>query len=432
MIISTAVQPFSKEIAVEFLADKMRRLKAFNLGSLAQDATSPDDILWKKALNHLSNNDPETLSPIKTALNSRIGEKRISPALSQKLFLSNITSITELEAFASCPFKHFISHGMRPVEVKDYEFKVDSLGIFYHKAIEAYINLAKKDPDFPNFTVSKATQVFNEAVKPIRNDLLDGPLGDDCLQRMKLSDYMQVVRSSAVNLTLWMKETAYRPVACEAAFGKQDSALPPLILHTKSGRDVSLCGKIDRYDSFVGADGTEYFRVVDYKTSPHTLLADAVQEGYQLQLPLYLQEIRTATGAVPAGAYYQQIFSPVIDCDTESDAEIHDKVMDAVRVTGLTLDKEEITNAVGGSVKASRSSSALAFVDEKKMNEILTNSVEKAVDHIDQMDNGVIDICPVKVVSSPCEYCQYKSVCRIDSRVPGGYLRDMQGNPVIE
>ena len=64
-------------------------------------------------------------------------------------------SISRLEGFAQCPYRHFVNYGLKPVIRREYEFDPADVGDFYHAAMEGYAALALKEPDFPDLPDEK-------------------------------------------------------------------------------------------------------------------------------------------------------------------------------------------------------------------------------------------------------------------------------------
>lgn len=426
-IIINDLRPYAHDETVEMLSQKLRELMLYNTGDLSDNPISNDAVLWKKAYAYLYENEPETIKKMLQAVNISTGTESIPADTANELFRNDITSISELEGFAACPFSHFIKYGLRPVEQKRFAYEADQKGIFFHAAMKAYIERAKKDPAFPAISRRDIVTYFNEAIKPLLKEFEETPLTENILSRMEMNEYIETARNAAIYVTLWLDKTHYMAEKCEVSFGKADSTMPPLVLETGKGHRMALAGTIDRYDTFTDPEtGKTYGRVIDYKSSDKVLDKAAVEQGYQLQLPIYLSALLKANpGMSPAGAMYQHITNPKIEADeTESEEEIVKKILSKTRMEGMYLktDDKNFNDASGGSVNASeRTLKNLTGLTESELQDVLKNSRKKAIEHADRILDGDIAISPVTIAGeSPCKYCKSKGICLFTTHQTNG------------
>lgn len=418
-LLSSKILPFSKNVAMELVAQKIRDLLLYNKGDLSESETGKESLLWKKAYAHLVKTEPKKIEEIAKTINALPKAENIPEEIAQRIFRSDITSVSELEEYAACPYAHFIKYGIKPSENREYSFEADQRGIFYHAAMKAYIDEAKKNPDFPNIDQKTIIRIFNTAVQPLVDALKETSLSESTLSRMELSEYVQTVRMSAIYVTYWLAKTKYMPRECEMTFGKKDSKMPPLVLPLPNGHKVALAGSIDRVDVFTDQNGVEYGRVVDYKSSAHSLNKDDVEAGYQLQLPVYLNALINANpGMKPAGAFYQQIVNSPVETDSEDENDVRQKIMSSTKLNGMYLVEEgtELETANGGSVKTSTRSKSIVALNESEMENLLNVSQAKATEHAVNIENGKIEISPRKDgEKSACEYCKNRNLCMIEN-----------------
>jgi ATP-dependent helicase/nuclease subunit B len=211
--------------------------------------------------------------------------------------------------------------------------------------------------------------------------------------------------------------------------------IPAVNIHLSNGKTISLKGRIDRVDEFVGPDGKRYKRAVDYKKSSHDLNRDAVEKGYQLQLMTYLLALKDADpSCVPAGALYQHVHDPVIETDSTNEEEVRGEIIKKIRLNGLVLDDNTVKTANGESVSSSgRSSKKLESLAAAEMDKTIESVRDSLKRHLENIYEGHIEIEPVQIVNtSPCKYCDHKTICGFDPRLPGGCVKDIYGNTVQE
>lgn len=412
------IEPFAHDISFELLSGKIREFSNYGTGSLSMSNTDAVSEKWRSVFTHFLKTEPENMQKMIDALGARVVAENLPATIAKELYPNEVTSVSELEGYAACPYSHFVTRGLRPEELRKFEFQADQRGIFYHAAMEAYFRRAEKDPAFPQIDRKKIVSYFNEATAHLVEEMKQGPLAEDLLSRMQLTEYVQAARISAICVTYWLAESKYVPTGYEISFGKPNSQLPPLSLTLSDGRVVALSGKIDRVDTTTDSSGNTYGRVIDYKSSLHTLDREAVAEGYQLQLPLYLYVLLNANpGMRPAGALYQTILNPVVDVETDDEEVVKKKVLETFRLDGMYLDTDEFaTESHGGALKkeSTRQRKNIMAVSEDELKTIIETSKNKAEEHAEHMRTGTISIEPVTVCGiDPCKYCRCKTICGI-------------------
>ena len=426
------IRPFCREVAIELLSAKLRQYHEFGTGELDPARKDPSSQTWQKMLYYFQNNSNPDFEAVCGALNKTVHVDDLKPQVAQDLFSDEITSVSELEDYASCPYRHFLKYGLHVKSMQEYSFEANLQGIFTHAALDLYMEDAMKDPQFPGFTHEKTVQTFNNAIKPLLDDLFSGPLSESVLDKMHANELIQKARTVAEIITHWFTKTEFRPVSCEVVFSNEPgSTIPALNIKLDNGKVISLKGKIDRVDQFVDASGGIFQRCVDYKSSAQDLERDAVERGFQLQLMTYLLALKEANpGMKPAGALYQHVKEPVVESETLNQDEIWDQMLKDVRLNGVVLDDKEVIEANGESVAISkRSAKNLNLLDEQAMHETLDGVKDSIKRHVRNIYDGGIQVRPVKVGHKhPCAFCDYKTVCGFDPSIPGCCVRDIYGN----
>lgn len=429
--VNTEIKPFCRKIAIELLSEKLREYYEFGTGVFDSTRNDTESIEWKKLLYYFKNSKDKYFEAVCNKLNASIYVENLNPDIAKKLFTDDITSISEIENYATCPYKHFLEHGLHIKPMQKYSFEANLQGIFTHAALDLYMEAAMKEPDFPEFNKEKFKMVFNTAVQPLMDDLLSGPLSESILDKMQAAELVQKARTVAEIITHWFTKTTFRPVACEVVFSDaKDSSIPALNIKLDNGKVIALKGKIDRVDEFTAANGSVYQRCIDYKSSAHTLDLDAVDHGFQLQLMTYLLALKEADPTKKqAGVFYQHVFNPTVETETMDPDEVWDKAVKQVLMNGISVNDKDVVDANGESVK--KSSKKIDEIDDKKLDEILCGVKESIKKHISNIYDGKIQVAPVQVGKrNPCAFCDYKTICGLDPSIPDCCVRDIYGNKV--
>ena len=151
---------------------------------------------------------------------------------------------------------------------------------------------------------------------------------------------------------LWeeLSRSEFAPTGFEVEFSK-DADMPPIAIDGAK-MNAELRGFVDRVDQWQGL-GSNYFRVVDYKTGRKDFDYCDVYNGVGLQMLLYLfalesggQEILGGR-SIPAGVQYFPARIPVMGADGRLDEAEAEKIrLKEKRRKGLLLDDEQVLQAM--------------------------------------------------------------------------------------
>ncbi len=421
--------PLSPLLALDGLALRLR--------ALADGEATGMDARWQDALRWLwqSRQWHSRMQQVMDALDSRWQQGQLTPGQTRRLFTQDTVSISRLESFAACPYRHFVDYGLKPVQRRPFTFEADERGSFFHAALQGYATLASALPEWPNVEDGEIDRLLDQVLPPLTEEWAGGPLGEDPMGRQLGESYIRDVRRAAWMFTRHARNSRFTTWGAEVTFG-MEGGLPPVVLTLRDGRRIALRGKIDRIDRYEGDKGL-YLRVVDYKSSQHDLEPVRMWYGLQLQLLLYLKAATQADGgALPAGAFYFTVKDPMVDtpCDVKTQAE--KCIAHELRLRGLVLAEAEVIAATddkepGYSVPGvfnrdgtlSKNASALEL---REMNALLAHAQHTAAQLADCIREGNIGAAPAKAGQwSACDYCSYAAVCGLDPKLPGCKKREL-------
>lgn len=418
--------PLSPLTALDGLALRLRSMADGELQALDADWQEALRWLWHAPAWH------DRTRVMLESLNARVQAGALTRT-QRSLFTQDEVTISRLERFAECPYRHFVDYGLKPVERRAFVFDANEKGVFFHAAMQEYATLASTMPDWPNVDDEAIDRMVEQVVAPLTEGWADGPLRDDAMGRSLGEAYIRSVRRSAWMFTQHARNSRFTTIGAEVRFGEKDG-LPPVILELADGRRIALRGVIDRIDRYAGDHGL-YLRVIDYKSSTHSLEPVRMWYGLQLQLLLYLMAAeQSQPGATPAGAFYFRINDPHVTTDHDIQQEAEARIAEAMRLKGVVLADAEVIDAMDadqpgyslgkvfnkdGSVAAS----ANAY-DLNGMRGLLTHARKTAAELADRMHQGCIDVSPAQIDQwSACDWCPYAGICGIDPALPGGEKR---------
>ena len=425
-LMETGIRPFAPAFALEALAVKLRESKDSRDGFL--EGSSPEDAQWRNALGSLyrSAEWKKKTEGVLNGLQVTAPSARITPEQARRLYTTHGMTISRIETFSSCPYRHFQQYGLGLRPTGTYEFQRNEQGTFNHDVVRRFIEAAMKRPEWPDLSEETQTRLLNRILRE-RVAEWDGTiLTADTLHRYQGAGIIRGVRTSVASMMrAFRQKPHFLPLAAEVPFGTPDETgrirIPAIRIRTADGETVAFSGRIDRIDTLKTAQGKKYFLIVDNKMSDKEVKQNSILAGLQLQLPLY---ILAADGGLegyePAGGLYQPIRDVLIE--SEDSDRIPAQIDKALQTTGMIRDLEEIQEAAKP-VRISRKSDSndkVSEVTEEELREMTACALETVTDRVNRIRGGEVAPRPVKDgTESPCAYCDHASACPFDTTIPG-------------
>jgi ATP-dependent helicase/nuclease subunit B len=404
--------------------------------------------LWWDVYNWLQREWPMQQARVTQALFYQNQEKPLSEKTSRELYGSRIrTSVSRMEKFQSCPFSHFVSHGLKLRERELYRLEAPDIGQLFHAALKMVGEHMKKHK--LEWGTLEAEQMHRLAAEQV--DTLTPLLQKEILLSSKRNHYLtrklkNVVGRAAVMLGEHARRSQFSPRALEIGFGI-GGQLPPLTFTLPNGCVMELVGRIDRVDGVNTPQGL-LVRIIDYKSSATDLSLEDIYFGLSLQILTYLDVIISQAEsffgepAKPAGVLYFHVHNPLLRTLVPlSDDKIKSEVQKRFKMKGLLVEDEEIVRLMdteletgysdilpvaikkdGGFYSTSKVASAEQFEQLRRYTRRIIQDIGKRI------TDGEVSIAPYRRKKrTACTFCSYKSVCQFDPMiVPGEYrvLRD--------
>ncbi|WP_053365518.1 helicase-exonuclease AddAB subunit AddB [Bacillus sp. FJAT-27245] len=353
-------------------------------------------------------------------------------------------SVSRMELFNSCPFSHYIQHGLKLRDRQIYKLDAPDIGELFHAALK-YIadTVNEQNISWADLSREQCESLAKSAVAAIaprlQNEILLSSERHHYIKR-KLE---QIITRASVVLSEHSKLSEFQPIGLEVGFGR-GGKLPPLGFTLKNGSKMELAGRIDRIDSGQGKNGELYLRVIDYKSSSRGLNLSEVYYGIALQVLTYL-DIAISNSAVlvekeaePAGVFYFHVHNPMVNTTRRlSEEEIEQEILKKFKMSGLVLEDEEVIRLMDKSLesgesqiisagfkkdgtltKASKTATAEDIEDLRKFVRKVYRDTGNAI------ISGEVGIDPFRLKDkSPCTFCSFKPVCQFDESIEGSKYR---------
>lgn len=358
------------------------------------------------------------------AVTRRLGEppqRRLPSAQARALYGRPVMSVSRLETFAQCPYRHFVRYGLVPEEPVEPGVDRAELGTLYHEAAERFTRAATAQPGFPELAPELCDRLMAEAIAPLLLRWRSSPLGQSARGRAVARRVEKTAKRTARSIVSQFADSRFRPMRTELVFGQ--NGIAPITLELADGSHVYLQGRIDRVDVL---DGSGMIRVIDYKSGAKKLDPTMAYWGLQLQLLIYLAAaLEEIPGAQPAGFFYCRIADPTVKTESRIREEVEKQIARRLALAGISLSDVEILRAQGAThaamvTKDGRPSTTYkgSIADKERMEELIGFARHKAAQLAQEAYDGMIDDYPAELAPfSACQTCRYAAVCGFDPAV---------------
>jgi len=241
--------------------------------------------------------------------------RNLSPETAAALYGNELNlSVSALEAFASCPFKFFVSYGLRARERDEFDVDVRQTGSFQHEVLAEFHRRVKASGRrWRELAPTQAVEWVREIGEAQLVSYEHGLFLADAAREFQARALLQNLERVVTTLTLWSRQNEFEPAAVEVSFGLDENGWPGWRLDLGGGQSVQVRGRVDRLDLLPTKTGSTAVAIFDYKSNGKRFEDLKFENGLQLQMPAYLsaicenREARLSFGAPalrPAGVFY--------------------------------------------------------------------------------------------------------------------------------
>lgn len=342
-------------------------------------------------------------------------ELRISKASAEKLFGGAVYSPTRLEAAFSCPFLYFCRYGLKLREPSDNDpASPANIGSAVHLimrlALEKGVNVGEMRDEELGLLASEAAGEAAEQM--IHND-------PSCPERTR-AIYLSLV-PAVYRMLRQARPSVKAGGFVPSAFEKQVSYV--IKSNELPDGELKIAGTADRIDR-LSADEGDYVMIYDYKTGKTVFSPNGAENGFNLQMLLYL--FAECENAFPAGVGYIRAGEGTpIRTDSTVPVSLQEQTANEYEkqyISGAIFNSPRVLEAFDGTQEAIRKETGAD--SRKKYGSIYTLDAGKFLkfrSHIEQniivpkvrsLLDGDIRALPLPNEKKlPCEYCPFKAQC---------------------
>jgi ATP-dependent helicase/nuclease subunit B len=338
-------------------------------------------------------------------------------------------SKSRLETFINCPFSYTCKYLLKLREKQSASTGANEVGTIFHSVFEELIEESKREGiPFGLLSNEQIERRVNGIVSRIGRELV----GEEEDESRVFTQLLRRVRNAAVvfseNLRDEFEDSAFSPAFCELQFGGGTSeklSLPPLV--SKGAVPVVINGIADRVDVCKTDEGA-LVRVVDYKTGKVMFKISDLEQGYNLQLLLYLRALRdckdpallrglgVAPGerVIPAGVQYYLARKPAFAVDRSMErSHAREALSASIQRSGWLIDDVKMQEALGvrGAEYAKKNHE---YTSLSELNDALDGLDLILSDFAGQIKAGEAGVIPGGPVEGEdgCKYCKMRPICR--------------------
>lgn len=407
---------------------------------------------WIDVIAWYEKNDKERISRIFRGARFTNIPEVISTENVKKLYGDTLrTSVSRLEQYRRCPFSFHMKYGLKLKE--EDEFKIRSLdtGNFMHEVIDDVFEKIEEDElDLKNISKEElylvVDEIINKKLGMSKNYIFSSSQKFIALTRR----LKNVVYQSIDYIVEQIKNSKFELYGHEVEFSEK-SEFKPMKIGLEDGKQVVVTGKIDRVD-VAKIDEHSYVRIIDYKSSARDVDLNQVVAGIQIQLLTYLDEMTEQKNFESAGILYFGLLDTIVKANRNmSDEEIKKQLNKKFRMNGLVIADLEIIKMMDSRISPSNYSDSVPVYLDKEGNISKSKSSVLDREKFDRLQkytkyvikeiskeifSGKVDIKPFYMnKKTPCEYCEYKSICNFDSKFKDNdykYIKNYSKDFVVE
>lgn len=315
----------------------------------------------------------------------------LSKDSAKRLFLKDnilYSSVSALETYSSCHYAYFLKYGLELFDERTFEINPASIGTIIHYLFERLITQFKKD--YTKVTIKEIENLINPFFNRFDN-LFPNDKNKHLAIKEKLINAFELELKYLDGME---RDSGFIPSDLEYKFD------------TPFNSKVHLKGSIDRVDK-IG----QYYRIIDFKTSDHSLSKNNLGNGSQLQLITYLLIFEKLNNLVPAGAYYLNVHHPKIAIN---DYKYASGLIDISKDYANEFNKEHrLKGMTLNNIEELDYNSEYILSRSNKNNQLDHDEVVFAFNEIynhiyEQLSNGDISLKPTE---EACKYCSFKRLC---------------------
>jgi len=281
-------------------------------------------------------------------------------------------SPTKLKDYAQCPYKYFGKSTLKLRQAIPKSMDLLMQGTIIHKVLEEYFRDTGETKNI--------TGIFDDIFNRETRGMVTG------FEELKARNEMLNTLLAFESMEKKSNLPTFKPSMFEAKFG--DEELETLKIGDMEKGGIEISGKIDRVD-VSEVDGEKVGIIIDYKYGQTEFRLTELEEGLDLQLPIYILALRDLFKVVPIAAEFYALKTS--------------------KKTGIY--NQELIDKLKLKIKPARKSLS---VDNREFNKLLKDAESHILKFSREIRKGRIELDPANIDFCGEGNCDFANVCRID------------------
>ncbi len=419
---------------------------------LCDDPEKNNLALLLHVLSAYEEENGKILDKLVSAAFAHYENKPLAKMLALSLYGASLeNSVSRLELFASCCYAHFIKYGLGLNEREDYDFDVADLGTVYHEVLEKYTTeIMQRKIDWRELSDAESEHILNQALMECVDRYGDTILRSSARNQHMIERIHRILSRTVGVLKYQLGKGLFNPAFLEMDFreaGNLDEINVTLSDEetNKIKEQMKLKGRIDRIDLYEDSNHV-YLKVIDFKSGRKKFSIASLYHGLQLQLVMYMnvaaaaeKKLSGGKDVIPAALLYYHVDDPLIDgSDNLQPDDIDKAIREELKMTGLVNEDNEVIQLLDSGLSGksdvipvsynkngSLSATSQTISDDNYVK--LSDYVNKKIKEFGKrILDGDIEVNPYEAgTRESCTYCQYRSICGFDLKIPGYKKRQL-------
>ena len=300
-----------------------------------------------------------------------------------------------------------------------------SMNNYFHCEFKYYINNILKLDIFEDTFQTLIGNLFHYCLSKMYEDSFDlkstyyDYLKDKCLKPSEeffINKLYSNLENIIENIKIQDRHSKFNEVLTEKN----------ITIDKSSDIEIKFTGFIDKIKILKEEDIT-YVSIIDYKTGNVDTSLSNINDGLNMQLPVYLYLIKKEDNNVKVSGFYLQKLLNNVTLDSEEKDEETSKNL---KLIGYTIDDKDIISKfddtfinsdVISSMRVKQDGdfySSAKIISEEKINKIVDIVDNHINEVIDSISDGEFKINP-KIINNEligCRYCKYKDICYLKEK----------------
>lgn len=331
-------------------------------------------------------------------------------------------SASQIDRQAECRMSYFLKYGLRAKERKEVTVDPAEFGTYVHAVLENTARYIHDRGGFHQISLEETLEIAHR----YSEEYASARFSQIASERMTYLFRRNIQELDMVVRDLWeeLQNSQFEPSAFEVGFGT-DGVLDAISI-PNSAMNAVLRGFVDRVDTW-HRGGTDYYRVVDYKTGRKDFDYCDVFNGVGLQMLLYMFALRNSGedllggNPVPVGVQYFPARAPYLPSDGRVTAQEAEKLRTSQwKRKGLLLRDEEVLQAMESGdprrmcYTIRKDGTLTGDLADREQMTLLENHVFKVLaGMVEEIASGIVEPNPYTRGSShsACAFCPYGTIC---------------------